>query len=95
MKKKYVRPESRLYAINLSENIASSGTSDTGDLVSGNSIIKFTHTGDNCRGYYTGDMTAQVTVTGTFADYARELESIVQSSLNFATYFNCYKSIYR
>lgn len=94
MKKKYVRPESRLYAINLSENIAGSGASDAGDLVSGNSVIKFTHAGDGCRGYYTGDMTAPVTAHGSFANYARELESIIQSTLNFATYFNCYKSMY-
>ena len=58
MKKKYIRPESRLYAINLAEKIASSGIDSSGDLVGGNSVIRFTHDVDNCRGYYTGDLSA-------------------------------------
>lgn len=93
MKKKYVRPESRLYAINLAEHIASSGSSETSDLISGNTVIKFTSTGDGCRGYYTGDPTAPVTVTGTFTDYYRELEHIVMTYSNYFLYFNCLKHI--
>ena len=94
MKKKYIRPESRLFTINLSENIAGSGVTDGEDIVSGNTVIKFTHTGDGCRGYYSGITTAPVTVSGTFYDYYAELDKIVSETQNYFLYFNCLKSIY-
>ena len=93
MKKKYIRPESRLYAINLSENIASSDVEGSGDLVNGNMVIKFTSDGNGCRGYYSGITTAPVTVTGTFNDYYKELNSIVESTFNYFLYFNCLKQM--
>ena len=94
MKKKYVRPESRLYAINLAENIASSGDDLNGSLVNGNMVIKFTSAIDGCRGFYTGDSTAVVTVVdGRFYDYESELRSIIANGGNIWTYFNCLSSI--
>lgn len=90
MKKKYVRPESRLYVINLAENIASSGDDVSGDLVNGNMVIKFTSAVDGCRQHYTGDSTAIVTVnTNHFVDYENELRSIITNGGNIWTYFNC------
>ena len=50
MKKKYIRPQSMLYAINLSENIASSEVGSEGDIVGGNMIIKFSSVSNGCRG---------------------------------------------
>lgn len=93
MKKKYIQPESRLYAMNLTENIASSGVGGEGELVSGNSVIKFSHNVDGCRGYYTDDESAPVTVTGTFYDYYNELDKIVSEKHNYFVYFNCLKAI--
>lgn len=77
MKKKYIRPESRLYAINLSENIASSGGT-YGDVVNGSAVIKFTHGGDNCRAFYSGYTNAVNTLgnSASFVDYYNELFGI-------------------
>lgn len=101
MKKNYVRPESRLYAINLAENIANSGIggdgtgtgAGTGDAVNGMSVIKFTHGSNGCRMYYTGDTTAVVTQqSGSFADYFNELNGLAASNpAQYAiTYWNCF-----
>ncbi len=85
MKKKYVAPESRLFAINLSESIAASGGISE---ISGAAVIKFTQLVDGCRGYYTGDNTAPVKATGSsFIDYYNELLSYN----NFYAYFNCFR----
>ena len=77
MKKKYVRPESRLLTINLTENIASSVGTGTGtgntDVIGGGMVIHFTQATDGCRGLYTGDNTAPVHTSGTFNDYYTEL----------------------
>jgi hypothetical protein len=70
MKKKYVAPESALLTLNFSENIAASGISET--VISGGGSISFTHSDsiNDCRKYYTGDMTAEVDETcSTFQDY--------------------------
>lgn len=76
MKKKYVRPESRLFVINFTESIASSSSIST-SVLNGNAIIKFTHSGlGDCRKYYTGDMTAIVYASGNnFMDYYNELDA--------------------
>lgn len=84
MKKEYIVPESKLFAINMSENIAISGGSSE---ISGSAVIKFTHTIDGCKQYYTGDTTAPVKVTsGMFGDYVLELRGYN----NMNAYFNCY-----
>ena len=85
MKKKYIAPESKLIVINLNEGIAdaSGGISE----ISGAAVIKFTHTIDGCKMYYTGDTTAPVKVTsGMFGDYVLELRGYN----NMNAYFNCY-----
>lgn len=87
MKKKYIRPQSMLYAINLSENIASSEVGSEGDIVGGNMIIKFSSVSNGCRGYYTGDQTSPVTVTGSFSEYYTELSSLGKINL----FMNCLK----
>lgn len=84
MKKKYIVPESRLFALNLNENIAISGGASE---ISGSAVIKFTQIVDNCRGIYTGDESAPVNPNNsTFSDYYNEL-------LNFGAnvYFNCFR----
>lgn len=84
MKKKYVVPESRLFAINLSESIAvSGGTSE----VSGSAVIQFTEGMDGCREIYTGTPGAKVETTGTgFIDYYNELLGYGSEA-----YFNCFR----
>lgn len=85
MKKKYIAPESRLFAINVKEGIAavSGGISE----VSGAAVIKFTHDMDGCRGYYTGTMSAKVETAGeTFLDYYNEL-----MGYGAEAYFNCFR----
>ena len=95
MKKKYVRPESRLYAINLAENIASSiggdisgGGSGGGasDSVQGGMIIHFTQSGDGCRGVYQYNHMATVTkpVDSKFSTFLRE----------FSVYANQYPDLW-
>ncbi len=85
MKKKYIVPESKLFAINLNESIAaaSGGISE----VSGAAVIKFTHDMDGCRGYYTGVTSAKVETQGTaFLDYYNELLGYGADA-----YFNCFR----
>lgn len=85
MKKKYVVPESRLFAINMSESIAASGFVSE---VAGSAIIKFTQLVDGCRELYTGDSTAPVKVTtNTFMDYYNELLAYN----NMSAYFTCFR----
>ena len=93
MKKQYVRPESRLFVINLEENIASSGITGGGDSVTGSAVINFTSESAGCRKYYTGDETAvvQVPVNGTYWEYYDDLHMIAAN--NFAVYFYCFKQI--
>lgn len=84
MKAKYVAPESRLLALNMSESIAASGGISE---VSGSAIITFTQVIDGCRGYHSGDQTAPVTATSSnFIDYYNELKSYN----NPMVYFNCF-----
>ncbi len=85
MKKKYIAPESRLFAINLKEGIAavSGGISE----VSGAAVIKFTHDMDGCRGFYTGISSAKVETAGTsFLDYYNEL-----MGYGAEAYFACFR----
>ncbi len=85
MKKKYIVPESRLFAINLNESIAavSGGVSE----VQGSAVIKFTHEMDGCRGYYTGDLTASVDSSiSSFADYYNQMLGYGAN-----VYYNCFR----
>jgi len=84
MKKKYIAPESRLFAINLCESIAvSGGTSE----ISGSAVIQFTDAMDGCRTYYSGIQSAKVETTGTgFIDYYNEL-----MGYGAEAYFNCFR----
>ena len=102
MKKKYIRPVSRLYAINLAENIASSGITGGGDGISGvtdidgHSSILFTYSGDNCRAYYSNNFEAKVTVVnGTFTEYYHELDSYVHNNPTDIGFLIMYHSCYR
>lgn len=86
MKKPYVVPESRLYAINLRENIAYSGD----DLINANAVISFTHETGLCRGYYTGQTGSpvQTPAGSSFQNYYEELRGY-----GLETYFNCFTYI--
>lgn len=89
MKKKYVVPESKLYAINIDENIAGSDVLMGDDMMSGQITIRFTYGSSPCREYYTNDTTAVVTITnGTFMDYYHELYAYGKK--NPITYLNCF-----
>lgn len=91
MRKKYIAPDSELFAINISENIAGSD-SVGGDSISSSIQIKFTHSVSPCRDYYTGDTTAKVNVDyGSDAlVYYDELYSYVKQNQNYAMYFRCF-----
>lgn len=68
MKKKYIRPESRLLLINLAENIATSsgaggsGDGNTSEFIQDGIVIHFSQVSDGCRGVYVNDSTAVVRV---------------------------------
>lgn len=91
MKKKYIAPDSRLFAINISENIAGSDTIG-GDSISSSIQIKFTHSVSPCRDYYTGDTTAKVTVDygSDPMVYYNELYDYVEKNMNYGLYFRCF-----
>ena len=93
MKKQYVAPESKFFALNISENIAGSDSVDSGsDTISSEVVIKFTHEQAVCREYYTGDTTAKVTVVGdAFAPYYEEL--MIFGEKNPLTYFKCFRRV--
>ncbi|MGM9681687.1 MAG: hypothetical protein ACI3XR_09305 [Eubacteriales bacterium] len=86
MKKDYIVPESKLYSINLKENIAYSGD----DIINANAVISFTHDTGTCRGYYSGQTDAPVhTPAGSsFQAYYDELRSY-----GAGAYFNCFTYI--
>lgn len=87
MKKKYVTPESKIFAFNMSENIAaSSGLSQ----IEGFGIIKFEQIIDGCRGIYSGVTTSPVTVTtNNFLDYYHDMlqydMETIRNCLTFST----------
>lgn len=85
MKKKYVIPESRLFAINMSESIAdkSGGSSE----ISGAAVIQFYEAYDGCRGVYTKTASAIVDPScETFFDYYTDLQKH-----GAEVYFNCFR----
>lgn len=84
MKKKYIVPESRLFAINISESIAISGGSSE---ISGAAVIQFHEAFDGCRGIYTDTPSAKVDPGNeTFLDYYNEL-----SGYGAEVYFKCFR----
>lgn len=88
MKNKYIPPKSRLFVLNLNENIAVSGGLSE---VSGAAVIKFTHAIDGCRNYYSGNNLAVVSVptNATFQDYYQEMKSY-----GAMVYFECFSYKY-
>ena len=82
MKKPYIVPESRLFSIDLKENIAASD------------LIKFTFGTEPCRGKYTDTIPVSVGDNASFMDYYEELNREVMSGKyanGFQAYFNCFK----
>ena len=89
MKKQYIRPESRLFVINLEENIASSSSIVSGGI-SGMGLIKFTHAGlGECRGFYTGDIAVGEGVGNDFFSYYFDLVTKTLSQTH-PTYLKCF-----
>ncbi len=87
MKKKYIVPDCKLFAINISENIAASGGSSE---ISGSAVIQFFQYIDGCRGIYTKNDTATVNPNNsTFMDYYNEL-----LTYGAEVYFNCFRYQY-
>ena len=82
MKKTYVVPESKLFALKLSENIADSVTQGD-DEVSGLFIISFTQGETPCRGLYTGVPGAicDLGMEATFSQYYAQLQSYGKAEL--------------
>ncbi len=76
MKKTYVAPESKLFVLKLSENIADSITQGD-DLISGLFVITFTQNETPCRGLYSGIPGAicDLGMEATFAQYYAQLQS--------------------
>ena len=97
MKKPYITPESRLFTINLNENIAASDQIDNGnDQISANTIIKFTFGTDPCRGKYTDMIPVTVGDNASFIQYYNELNSEASSGKyenGYQAYFNCFKYV--
>ncbi len=93
MKKKYIVPESRLYVLNIQENIAGSDALYDGqDQIESNVVIKFTVDTDPCRVYYTDSDLAPVRVTGNlFKDYYGDLMNY--GATNPVIYYNCFRHI--
>lgn len=85
MKKKYIVPESRLFAINMTENIAamSGGSSE----ISGAAVIQFYEMYDGCRGIYTETPGAKVDPSAsTFLDFYQDLQRYGAD-----VYFKCFR----
>ena len=88
MKKKYIAPESKLFAINMKENIAASIAG--GSEISGAAVIQFTSGTDGCRKHYTGLEKYEVRTNGTsFSDYYKELYAYGSEA-----YYTCFKYIF-
>lgn len=84
MKKKYIVPESKLFAVNLNENIAISGGASE---ISGSAVIRFKEVVDNCRGIYTDIQGATVSEgLSSFLEYYNEL-----LTKGAEVYYNCFR----
>ncbi len=89
MKKDYIIPESRLFAINISENIADSIGGDMGGSseISGSAVIQFYQYSDGCRKIYTKIEQAPVNPNNVnFIDFYNEI-----LSYGADVYFNCFR----
>ena len=96
MKKPYVVPESRLFAINLNENIAASGQIYNGDdQISASAVIKFTQGMEPCRDVYTDliDVSPEVKGQSSFLAYYNDLSSLVEKSGKFEAFYRCFKYV--
>lgn len=97
MKKPYIIPESRLFSIDLNENIAASDLLfNGGDEVSATALIKFTLGTEPCRGKYTDAIPVTVGDHASFMTYYNELNNEVASGKyenGFKAYFDCFKYV--
>ena len=82
MKKSYVTPEAKLYALKLNENIADS-VEQGDDEVSGMFVISFTEDTSPCRGLYSGveEMENTLGMEASFAAYYAQLQSYGNAEL--------------
>ena len=81
MKKKYVRPESRLFVINLNEDIALSGDENTAPGV------QYVLTGDGLTGYISGNPLCPF-------DPKSFINSDLSATIAFASYVQKYPELY-
>lgn len=92
-RKKYIVPESRLFVLNIKENIAGSDALYDGqDQIESNVVIRFTVDTDPCRVYYTDTELAPVRVTGNaFKDYYGDL--MLYGETDPSVYFKCFRHV--
>ena len=97
MKKTYVVPESRLFSINLNENIAASDQiyNSGDDLITATAVITFTHGTDPCREVYTDIIPVSESVKGStsFLQYYNDLSTQVGDTGKYEAYFKCFKYV--
>ena len=87
MKKKYIKPESKLIVLNLNESIAASGGISE---VGGAAVIQFSSMIDGCRQLYSNTIPV-ITNGNDFIDYYNDLMTQVQNSGMFEAYFRCFR----
>ena len=85
MKKKYIVPESKLFSINMTENIAA--VSGASSEISGAAVIQFYEYVDGCRGIYTETKGATVDPNASsFFDYYQDMQRY-----GAEVYFKCFR----
>ena len=89
MKKKYVAPESKLIALNITESIAASGGMSE---IGGMAVIKFHSGQDGCRELYTNRLAVSDHLKGgaNFIDYYNDFQMLVQQTGMFEASFYCF-----
>lgn len=92
MKKPYIVPESRVFSINLNENIAASDKVTQGDdIVTAQGVIRFTFGTEPCRGKYTDFIPVTVGDNATYSQYMADLrEGATKYGIDgYMAFFNC------
>lgn len=98
MKKPYVAPASRLFTINLKENIAASDSIYNGDdLITATAVIYFTQDTEPCRGMYTGLVKVDELIgdNASFGAYWSDLNKQVGEGVQdgYLAYYKCFKYV--
>ena len=87
MKRKYIKPESKLIVLNIKESIAASGGISE---IGGAAVIQFSSSMDGCRMLYT-DMLPVMTYENDFMNYYDDLMRQVEQTGKYEAYFRCFR----